>query len=65
MLTCHDVSAMMSGINLVQIRIILMNAAKTDRPYFDIRSLIRPSHLLLAAISSQSSMTEIYKQRLT
>lgn len=44
MLTCHDVSAMMSGINLVQIQIILMNAAKTDRPYFDIRSLIRPTH---------------------
>lgn len=41
MLTCHDVSAMMSGINLVQIRIILVNAGKTDRPYFDIRSLVR------------------------
>lgn len=29
MLTCYDVSAIMSAINLVQIRIIIMNALKT------------------------------------
>lgn len=65
MLTCYDVSAIMSAINLVQIRIIIMNALKTAElilTYGHLQTLLLPiAHLLFAAVCAQSSLITIYK----
>lgn len=65
MLTCNDVSAIMSGINLVQIRIILMNALKTTElilTYSRLQTFLLPiAHLLFGIVSVQSLLMTIYK----
>lgn len=58
MLTCYDVSAIMSAMNLVQIRIILMNALKATElilAYGHLQTFLLPiAHLLFAIVSAES-----------